>query len=352
MYLKKVLLENFRSYERKLVEFGEKTNLILGPNGSGKTNLLEAIYFLSNGKSFRGASGNQLIKWDEKLASVRGKIVNKDYEKEIEVQLLREESGSLKRRFLTEKVIKTRAQYWGETKVVVFGPEDLRLITSSPTRRREFLDQIFSNIEWRYASAGLQYQKALKHRNELLDLIATGKADKSELFYWNQSLIKNAQIIQNFRLNWIKSSNLFMRGHENHEINKLSINYQPSIISTEKLDELYRLELQSGYTKCGPHLDDFSIEYADFETKDKNIALWGSRGQQRLAVLALRLAQINYLEEQYEEAPILLLDDIFSELDDEHRKIVTDVCQKYQSIFTSAEEEATEYLPDAQIIKT
>lgn len=352
MYLKKILLENFRSYEKRLVEFGEKSNLILGINGSGKTNLLEAIYFLSNGKSFRGASGNQLIKWDEKLAGVRGKIVNKDYEKEIEVQLWREETGSIKRRFLTDKVLKSRSQYWGEIKVVVFSPEDIRLITSSPTRRREFLDQIFSNIEWRYASARSQYQKALKHRNELLDLIAVGEADKSELFYWNQSLIKNAQIIQGFRLNWVKSANLFMQGHQNTEINKLLINYQTSTISAEKLEELYRIELQSGYTKCGPHLDDFSIEYADFETKNKNMAFWGSRGQQRLAVLALRLAQINFLEEQYGESPILLLDDIFSELDEEHRKIVMEVCQKYQSIFTSAENGTVKYLPNAQIIKT
>lgn len=346
MYISKILLQNFRSYEKKLVAFDKKTNLIFGQNGSGKTNLLEAIFFLSSGKSFRASGAGQLIKWDEKISSVRAKINDKQGESEVEVQLWREENGSLKRRFLIDKVVKTRAKYWGKVKVVVFEPEDIRLINGSPSRRREFLDGIFANTEWRYASALSQYHKALKHRNELLDLIATGKAQKTELFYWNQSLIKNAEIIQNFRFDWVKSANIFFGRHEDKEINKLSIKYQASTINEEKLEQLYPYELSAGYSKCGPHLDDFSVDFADFATEDKNLSLWGSRGQQRLAVLALRLAQINYLEEKYEEEPILLLDDIFSELDEAHRRIVIEICRKYQTIFTSAEEIN---LPGAQI---
>ncbi len=351
MYLKKILVQNFRSHEKKLVEFGNKANLILGANGSGKTNLLEAVYFLSSGKSFRSSSAGQLIKWDEKISSVRGKLISNNHEEEVEVQLWREENGSLKRRFLIEKVVKTRAKYWGKLKVVVFEPEDIRLVAGSPTRRRDFLDQIFANTEWRYASALSQYHRALKHRNELLDIIASGQADKNELFYWNQSLIKNADIIQGFRLKLIQSANVFFQRHEHPEINKFFISYQPSSISLEKLEKLYVDELQSGHTKCGPHLDDFSINYADFETEDKNLAFWGSRGQQRLAVLALRLAQINYLEEEYQEEPVLLLDDIFSELDEEHREIVVDICDRYQTLFTSADEGVKSYLPTAQILK-
>jgi DNA replication and repair protein RecF len=347
MYISKILLQNFRSYDKKLVEFDKKANLILGKNGSGKTNLLEAIYFLSSGKSFRSSSSGQLIKWNEKISSVRAKINDKDGESEIEVQLWRDDFGSLKRRFLIDKVVKTRAKYWGKAKIVVFEPEDIRLVNGSPGRRREFLDGVFANIEWRYASALSQYHKALKHRNELLDIIASGKAQKTELFYWDQSLIKNAEIIQNLRFNWVKSANTFFIGHQDKEINKFSIKYQASSVSPEKLENLYSLEVEAGHTKCGPHLDDFSIDYADFETEDKNLSFWGSRGQQRLAVLALRLAQINYLEEQYKEEPILLLDDIFSELDENHRQIVIEICQKYQTIFTSAEEIN---LPTAQIV--
>lgn len=346
MYISKVLLQNFRSFDRKLVGFDQRANLVLGKNRSGKSNLLEAIYFLSSGKSFRLSSSNQLIKWDEKMSSVRAKINDKEGESEIEVQLWRENSGSLKKRFLIDKVVKTRAKYWGKAKIVVFEPEDIRLITGSPNRRREFLNGVFTNTEWRYASALSQYYKALKHRNELLDIIASGKAQKTELFYWDQSLVKNAEIIQNFRLDWVKSANLFFNNHQDKEINKLSIKYQASTISEEKLHKLYPLELAAGHSKCGPHLDDFSIDFDDFKTEDKNLAFWGSRGQQRMAVLALRLAQINYLEEQYNEKPILLLDDIFSELDENHRQVVIKICQKYQTIFTSTEQIN---LPTAQI---
>lgn len=346
MYISKILLQNFRSYEKKLVEFDQRANLILGKNGSGKSNLLEAIYFLSSGKSFRSSNSGQLIKWGEKISSVRAKITDNQGESEVEVQLWRENTGALKRRFLIDKVVKTRAKYWGKVKIVVFEPEDLRLINGSPGRRRDFLDGIFANTEWRYASALSQYHKALKNRNELLDIIAGGKAQKSELFYWDQSLIKNADIIQTFRLNWVKSANLFFSEHQDQEISKLSINYQASIINEEKLKQWYPLELAAGYTKCGPHLDDFSINFEDFETEDKNLAFWGSRGQQRMSVLALRLAQINYLEKQYNEKPILLLDDIFSELDENHRQVVIDICQKYQTIFTSTNKIN---LPTAQI---
>jgi DNA replication and repair protein RecF len=350
MYISKILLQNFRSYDKKLVEFDKKANLVLGKNGSGKTNLLEAIYFLSSGKSFRSSSSSQLIKWDEKICSVRAKINDKDGENEIEVQLWREDSGSLKRRFLIDKVVKTRAKYWGKMKVVIFEPEDIRLITGSPGRRRDFLDSIFANTEWRYASALSQYHKALRHRNELLDIIASGKAKKAELFYWDQSLIKNAEIIQNFRFEWVKSANNFFVNHADKEINKLFIKYQTSTITLEKLEKLYFIELAAGHSKCGPHLDDFGIDFADFATEDKNLAFWGSRGQQRLAVLALRLAQINYLEEKYQEEPILLLDDIFSELDENHRQIVIEICRKYQTIFTSAEKSIEEHLPNSIII--
>ncbi len=328
------------------MEFDKKANLILGKNGSGKSNLLEAIYFLSSGKSFRLSGSGQLIKWGEKISSIRAKVVGKQGENEVEVQLWREENGSLKRRFLIDKVIKTRAKYWGKVKIVVFEPEDLRLINGSPGRRRDFLDGIFVNIEWRYASALSQYHKALKNKNELLDIIASGKAQKTELFYWDQSLIKNAEIIQSFRFNWVKSANLFFSEHEDKEISKLSINYGASTISEDKLQKLYPLELAAGHSKCGPHLDDFSVDFDEFETEDKNLAFWGSRGQQRMAVLALRLAQINYLEQQYNEKPILLLDDIFSELDQNHRQIVVEICQKYQTIFTSTERIN---LPTAQI---
>jgi len=348
MYLSKLLLENFRSYDKKLFEFSPQTTLLLGPNGSGKTNILESVYFLSSGKSFRSSSSSQLLKWDNSYTSVRGKVGGA----EIEVQLIKEpQRQSLSRKMFINKVQKPRKSYLGILKVVVFEPEDIRLISGSPTRRREFLDSIFLTSEWRYASSLSQYTRALKHRNELLDLIRDGQASKTELFYWDQSLVKNAEIVDEYRQKFIRSANQFFSNHTNPEIQKLFLSYHPSSISQERLDQNYQQELISGYTLSGPHRDDFSVNNNIFSAQDKNLAFWGSRGQQRLAVLAIRLAQINFLEEIYTQKPILLLDDIFSELDPEHQNLVISICQKYQTIITSADDFLIPKLPTAQIIK-
>jgi len=347
VHLSKLILENFRSYHHTDFEFNPKINLILGPNGSGKTNILEAIYFLSCGKSFRSSSLSQLINWEKTFTSVQGTL----NENSLETQLIKDPSKiSLSRKFIIDQVVTTRPKYLGIIKAVVFEPEDIRLVTGSPTRRRDYLDSVFTATEWRYAQALSQYHRALKHRNELLDLIHEGRNQRSELYYWDQSLIKNADIVHTFRRNFVRSINSFFQNHSFSEIQVLSLNYHPSILTQEKLEKNYSLDLNFGYTQAGIHRDDFSFDNSVFSAPDKNLAFWGSRGQQRLAVLALRLGQINYLEETYSQKPILLLDDIFSELDSEHRQLVVDICHKYQTIFTSAEESVITILPDSKTI--
>ena len=355
MYLSKLLLQNFRSYQNQLFEFDPKLNLILGPNGSGKTNILEAVFFLSSGKSFRSSSQSKLINWSSYFSSVRAKLIdNQKDTTEIEVRISKDpklSTGSISRKFLIEKVIKTRKKYLGIIKNVVFQPEDIRLITGSPTRRRDFLDEIFFQTEWRYSSALSQYNRGLKHRNELLDQIKQNLASPNDLFYWDQVLIKNSKIIHDFRIAFVKSVNTFFSNHNDLQINTISINYRPSILNEDKLKNNYQIDLNRGYTQIGPHRDDFSLDNSIFGASDKNLAFWGSRGQQRLAVLALRLAQINFLEETYHDKPILLLDDIFSELDLEHQQLVVKVCQKYQTIFTSSEPDSINILGNAKIIQ-
>ncbi len=355
MYLGKLLLQNFRSYQNQIFEFGPNFNLILGPNGSGKTNILEAIFFLSSGKSFRSSSQSKLINWNSYFSSVRAKLIdNQKDTTEIEVRISKDPKSfgsTISRKFLIQKVVKPRKKYLGIIKNVVFQPEDIRLVTGSPTRRRDFLDEIFSHTEWRYSSAISQYNKALKHRNELLDQIKQNLVSQNDLFYWDQVLIKNSKIIHDFRISFVKSVNYFFSNHSDSQINTLSINYRPSILNEDKLKNNYKIDLNRGYTQLGPHRDDFSFDNSVFLASDKNLAFWGSRGQQRLAVLALRLAQINFLEETYHDKPILLLDDIFSELDSEHQQLVVKICKNYQTIFTTADLESANILPDAKIIK-
>lgn len=347
MYLSRLILQNFRSYNQKTFQFSPETNLIIGPNGSGKTNLLEAIFFLSSGKSFRSTSLSQLINWQQSFTSIRGLINNESWP---EVQLIKKTDPSgLNRKFIIDQVVKPRARYLGYLKSVIFEPEDIRLVSSSPNRRREYLDGVFTTTEWRYATALSQYHRALQHRNELLDQIRLGQNHRSELYYWDQSLIKNADIIQDYRQKFINSVNNFLFSHPNPEIKQISLNYHSSNINFDRLNQSYPADLERGFTQFGPHRDDFSFNNSIFSAPDKNLAFWGSRGQQRLAVLALRLAQINYLEEVYRQKPLLLLDDIFSELDPDHRQLVVNICNHYQTFFTASEAKIASILPAAQI---
>lgn len=350
MQLKQLSLQNFRSHTTTSVSFEPGINLILGPNGSGKTNILEAIFILTCGKSFRSSSLSKLINWSGNVLTSLGTLSNG---RQIEVQLIKEvnDNTTIKRRFLVDHVAKTRKAYIGSFRAVVFHPEDIRLVAGSPSRRRDFLDEIFTQSEWRYTSALSQYHRALKHRNELLDQIRLGVNQKSELFYWDQSLIKNAGIVHDHRLNFVRFVNQFLQNHPNSEVQTVSLNYHPSVLTQEKLEYSYSTDLARGYTQFGIHRDDFSFDNSIFPSADKNLANWGSRGQQRLAVLAIRLAQISYLENVYSEKPVLLLDDIFSELDPEHKALVVEICQKYQSIFTSPDPDSASNLPSANLVK-
>lgn len=344
-----LLLQNFRSYLNRSFEFSPQTNLILGPNGSGKTNIIEAIYLLSTGKSFRSSSLSKLISWNQTFTTVRARTDVSD----LEIRLIETNHGSnhISRQFLIDQVEKTRKAYFGSLITVVFQSEDIRLVAGSPSRRRELLDNVFSVFEWRYASALSQYHRALKHRNELLDLIRLNKSSKNELYYWDQSMMKNDEIIHLYRQKFIDHLNHFFALHPHPEISTLSLNYHPSRLTLQNLAQNYSHELEFGYTQSGLHRDDFSFDNSVFPSADKNLAFWGSRGQQRLAVLALRLGQIDYLEQTYRQKPLLLLDDIFSELDSEYRQLVTKICRNYQTIFTSSEPQSSALLPQAQIIQ-
>ena len=351
MHLTSLTLQNFRSYSKKSFSLSSQINLIIGPNGSGKTNLLEAIYLLSAGKSFRSVSLAKLISWNQSFALVQGDLHNSDDNPKLEVQLIQNpDSPSVSRQYLIQKVAKTKKNFIGTIKTVVFSPQDIRLTTGSPSRRRDFINSVFTSTEWRYAQSLTQYNKALAHRNELLDQIRQGKNSPKELFFWDQSLIKHDRIIHQYRDSFIQSANHFFVDNSHQEIKKLFLNQRTSVINQAILDKNYSVDLIRGYTQSGNHRDDFSFDNNSFPGSDKNLANWGSRGQQRLAVLALRLAQIDFIKTNQKQIPILLLDDIFSELDADHQKLVTNVCQNYQTLFTSAESDTSKLLPNAKVI--
>ncbi|MFA6250264.1 MAG: DNA replication and repair protein RecF [Candidatus Shapirobacteria bacterium] len=354
MYLTKLVLNNFRSYPSSIFQFTPNINLIIGNNGVGKTNILEAIYFLASGKSFRSAPLSNLINWNSpQSATVEGYSLKGNENYLFEIQLIKKSSlckTTISRNYLINRVKKSRKKYLSQFNSVIFEPDDIRLVTGSPSRRRSFLDQVFS-INWHYCSALSQFNRALKHRNELLDQIRNGQSQPAELYYWNQSLAKNDVIVHNHRNLFIKFVNHFFSSHSSSEINKLFLTYYPSYLTPQIMEKNFQQEVSRGHTLAGCHRDDYTFSNRSFCTSNKELELWGSRGQQRLAVLALRLAQIDFIESEFKDKPILLLDDIFSELDTTHRRLVGQICHTYQTILTSSEDEPLKYFEQAHQIR-
>jgi len=330
-------LTNFRRCPKEKVIFSPKINLIIGPNASGKTNLLEGIFLLSRGVSFKAETNRQLITWKKDFALIEG-VVEKAENNLVSlgVKITPSSLGRAQKTFWINGVKKTRKEFLAQLLTVLFRPEDIRIISGSPSRRRDFLNAILTSTDWRYQQNLRLYKRALKQRNELLDKIRDRRADVKELYYWNKTLVKNGQFITQARREFVAQVNSFLENHPKKEIGLFSLNYRSSVITEEKLARNLDTDLRFGWTSFGPHKDDFYIEDKQFKTKNKNIASWGSRAQQRMAVLALKLAELDFLTQKTGHQPVLLLDDIFSELDQKHQQLLTQIFDRFQVIITAA----------------
>ncbi|HBD02298.1 MAG: replication and repair protein RecF protein [Microgenomates group bacterium GW2011_GWC1_46_16] len=354
MKLERIRLENFRSYEKQEYRFGERT-IIVAPNGAGKTNLLEAIYLLLAGESERASVTEEMITWEKPIATVNAVLeVNGNQELgirnqgsdyiELTVILTR---GSYmgkvtpKRRYLVDGVARTKAKFVGKLPVTLFRPEDMRLVEGSPPRRRNFLDESLTQAHPEYARALTVYEASLRRRNKLLDAIREGVARREQLTYWDQSVIKNGNIVSNFRREF-----LLYLSRVSTSFGKFKLEYLASEVSPERLTQYAEAEVAVGYTLVGPHKDDFKI----FQ-EGKDLMVYGSRGEQRLGVLFMKMAAMKYVEEKLKIKSLLLLDDIFSELDQLHREEVVVMMEGRQTIVTSAEEEATKLVKGAEVVR-
>jgi len=331
--LKSISLQNFRSYDKKKFNF-EETTLIVGPNTSGKSNLVEAIYLLSTGKSFRTDKDTQMLKFTEEVGRVKG-VVNAD---ELEVLLTNGEvnGGSQYKKFLVNGVAKRRVDFAGKLLAVLFSPQDLEIIIESPALRRNFLDEVLEQVDRNYRIASIAYTKALRQRNALLEVAReTGQRNEKQFEYWDNLVIENGNIITQKReefTNFINSSP--------KDIFDCVVEYDKSLVSKERLVQYEREEVAAGVTLVGPHRDDFSVSM--FNGGDKtthNVKFYGSRGQQRLAILQLKMLQLMFIEKLLGERPLFLLDDIFSELDEGHIQLILEEIGKQQTIITTTHEE-------------
>lgn len=361
MLLKGISLQNFRSYKKQKFEFSGKTMVVVGPNGAGKTNLLEAIYLLATGKSFRAELEEEMIAYGEEIARVTGEVgvegsggkMDQDGVA-LEVVLTRGEVGGEKvdrKKFLVNGVAKRMMDFVGVFRAVLFGPWDLDLITDSPSLRRRYLDSVLVQRDREYRRALLSYEKGLRQRNRLLERIRDEGAPRSQLLFWDKLLIKNGDYLTRKREEFLSFLGLY-RPFVGWETNFIP-EYERSTISETRIAQYAEEEVAAGVTLVGPHRDDveFYIEPSSAGVQRRDLSKFGSRGEQRLAVLWLKLGELEFLAESGPR-PVLLLDDILSELDNQHREIVTSILDKQQTIITTADEHSLEVLGEkTQVIR-
>lgn len=322
--LKTLNLVNFRNFSKKTIEFSEGINVINAPNASGKTNILEAIFFLATGKSFKARKEVECIKYEAEIARISAELRIKNEELRLETILTKGVVGWPKKRLLVNGVARRLIDFAGNIKVTLFAPQDLELITDGPSLRRNFLDTVLYQTDREYRRSLGSYEKGVRQRNRLLMQIRDDGASRSSLLFWNQLLIKNGDYISAKRRELIEYIN---------SKNKCNLVYDASVISESRLEQYKDAEIASATTLVGPHRDDIV-----FLQEGRDLASYGSRGQQRMQILYLKLAEMAYVEEKTSVKPILLLDDIFSELDHGHREIVMSAINNHQVIITSADE--------------
>lgn len=328
MKLINLQLAGFRSYLHAEFTFSNLTTVLVGPNAIGKTNVLEAIYLLATGQSFRADKIEEMVHWEGEVGHVTAKVDGEDLRVTVTRGMVQGKKVS-KRRYFVNGVARRSKDFAGILKAVLFRPEDVGLVTGSPSSRRQFLDETLVQLDAEYRRSLLNYEQALRRRNRLLDAIAEGKAQPSNLVFWDQLLIKHGDVLRQGREAFISFLNAQPALDSGHS---LEIDYDASIISEARLAHYSNAEIASGHTLVGPHRDDFAIR-----EKGKDLAKYGSRGEQRMGVLWLKLGQLSYLKQVANETPLLLLDDVFSELDVEHEGIILALLGKQQTIITTTE---------------
>lgn len=321
MILNKISLINYRNYRKENISFGPGINVIIGDNAQGKTNILEAIYVLAITKSYRSNNDINLIRFNEDLFVIKGNIKTNNMIKDLQISF----DMNKKITKINSKQIKRISDYITNFNTILFAPEDLEIIKGSPSIRRNLLNIEIGQINNRYINLYNEFNKILKSRNDYLKMLGINSySDERYLNILTDSLIEREVPIYNNRKNFLDRINLYIGDifYNITGIKGLHIVYESSIdLSSidsenfkEKIKEKYRKnkikEINQGMTLYGPHRDDF-LFYID----DKDMKFFSSQGQQKLAIIAFKLAEIKIFKEDTGEEPVLLLDDIFSELD-------------------------------------
>lgn len=332
MIIKSIELKNFRNYEDLNISFDKGTNILYGDNAQGKTNILEAAYMSGTTKSHKGSRDKEMIRFGKTESHLRTVVVRKEKEYQIDMHLKQNRSKGIA---INQMPIKRAAELFGILNIVFFSPEDLNIIKNGPSERRRFLDSELCQLDKIYLSDLTSYNKILVQRNKLLKDMIYRPDLGDTLSVWNMQLVETGKRIIKRRKQFVEELNDIV--HEIHfrlsgEKEELFIKYEPSIDDIFFEDELNRAkkkDMKLCQTSVGPHRDDLF-----FSIGETDIRKFGSQGQQRTSALSLKLSEIELVKRVIKDTPILLLDDVLSELDSNRQNYLLNNICNIQTIIT------------------
>ena len=332
MIIKSIEIQNFRNYEYESIEFDEKTNILYGDNAQGKTNVLEAVFIAGTNKSHKGSKDSELINFNGDEAHIKAVVSKTDIDYRIDMHIRKSRSKGIA---INGVPIKRSSELYGLVNIIFFSPEDLNIIKSGPSARRRFIDMELCQLDKIYVDNLIKYNKTLEQRNKLLKDIYFEPSLEDTLDIWNRNLVNyGSEIIKRRRIFIDKLNSIIedihyrLSGKKEH----LVISYEESVgedVFLQELNNNISRDKKSKMTGCGPHRDDIS-----FLIGDVDIRKYGSQGQQRTTALSLKLAEIELVRQSVGDSPILLLDDVLSELDSNRQNYLLNSINDVQTIIT------------------
>lgn len=332
MIIKSIELKNFRNYETLHMELDEKTNILYGNNAQGKTNILEALYLSGTTKSHKGSKDKELIQFHAEEAHIRCNVEKSGMNYRIDMHLRKNKSKGIA---INGIPIKRAAELFGILNIIFFSPEDLDIIKRGPSERRRFIDLELCQLDKIYLHNLGNYNKALNQRNKLLKNLYFEPGLQDTLPIWDMQLVGFAKEIIDRRKDFIAELNeIASKVHEKLSggLEKLEVKYEPNVAAAnmeQKLAENLERDMRQKLTSVGPHRDDIC-----FLVNGVDIRKYGSQGQQRTSALSLKLAEIELVRKRIQDMPILLLDDVLSELDSSRQNYLLNTIGDLQTVIT------------------
>lgn len=334
MWIKNIKLNNFRNYNEENIKLEKNINIFYGENAQGKTNIIEAIFLCSLGKSFRAKKDSEMIKLEKSNALIEIEYEKKDREGKIKIEL-----GNKKNIFINNIKIKKLSELLGNINIVIFTPDDINILKGGPQNRRKFLDIMISQLRPNYMYILNLYLKTIEQRNKYLRQIKEENKDENLLDIWDEKLVEYGYKIYEYRkefLNKIIEKIKIIHNNITDSKEEIDLEYKSECYNKEEFFKLLKnrrkLDIIKGFTTKGIHRDDFVIYI-----NKKEIDIYGSQGQNRTAMLSLKLAELQVIKDDIGEYPILLLDDFMSELDKKRRKNFLENIKETQVIITGTE---------------